>query len=105
MVTASAEDCGCYGDFLCFKHKLAYWRESGGLNIDPRATPSRRNNNPPRRPLQNNWERGIPTDNRGMPFLGPDLQPIGQKKFTESRRKIDQGIRQMRNTSPSDTTR
>lgn len=68
--------------------KLAYWRETGGLNISPKATPNRTPQKPskPREP-NNAWERGIATDSRGMPYLNSDLSPIGVKELSHSRHK------------------
>lgn len=63
------------------------------VQFDPRATPSRRNSIPPAPPRYNAWERSTPTDSRGMPFLGPDLQPLTQKKFTEQRHRIEESKR------------
>lgn len=67
------------------------------VNFDPRAMPSRRNRIPPKakEPL-NSWNRGVPRDSRGMPYLDPgDLSPIGQKKFSENRSQIDEARRKV----------
>jgi hypothetical protein len=80
-------DC-CDGDRLCFKHKLAYWRDTGGLNISPAATPTRRNNNPPTTfAAKNSWERGVAKDDRGMPYLDKNLEPMPIKAFGEKGRR------------------
>lgn len=70
------------------KEKLRHWRENGGLNISPKATPNRTQGKPskPREP-NNAWERGIATDHRGMPYLDSNLNPIGVKAFSETRHK------------------
>lgn len=83
--------CGCEGNQLCLAHKLAYWRDNGTLQVSPVATPNRRNQVAPK-PSDgaNAWERGTPVDARGMPQLGPDLKPIGNKKYAELRSKIEE---------------
>lgn len=63
------------------------------IQFDPRAMPTRRNTVEPRRP-DPAWERGIPTDNRGMPWLDETLSPIGTKKFAERRHEIEAKRRQ-----------
>lgn len=81
--------CDCHDGVLCFAHKLAYWRD-GNLQISPTATPNRRNQVAPNiRESANAWERGEPTDHRGMPFLGKDFKPLGIKAFTEQRRRFE----------------
>lgn len=67
------------------------------IQIDPRATPSRRNNIEPRRP-DPAWERGIPTDSRGMPYLTKDGSPMGVKEFGENRHRIEEHRRQLHNS-------
>lgn len=55
--------------------KLAYWR-TGGLQVDPRAMPSRRNSVAPA-VHNNSYEAGIWRDHRGMPRLDPTtLEPL-----------------------------
>lgn len=75
------EDCEC---FAC---KL------DSFHVSPAATPSRRNSLPPRATTGggNSWERGVPTDSRGMPYLNPDSGlPVGQKAWGETyRRKFE----------------
>lgn len=83
-------DCECFGCHI----RSVQW--------SPAATPTRRNHLPSRRP-SNSWERGTPTDNRGMPLLGPDLKPIGQKKYSENRSTIEAALRDIRNNPNTNT--
>lgn len=93
-----ADVCACRENDLCFRHKLAYWRERGGFNLSPAATPSRRNNIAPSTP-KNSWEKGIPTDNRGMPYLDHNGSTIGQKEWGDKwRRRFDDQKRRNTNT-------
>jgi hypothetical protein len=98
----SHEQCGCVGEWLCFRHKLAYWRE-GNLNISPAATPSRRNNKPTQAfTPKNSWERGIAKDERGMPYLRPeDLQPMGVHEFASRRHEFDEGRKKLKAQAPT----
>jgi hypothetical protein len=67
------------------------------IQISPYATPSRlRPHIAPRKP-ENSWEKGVPTDSRGMPFLKTDGSPMGQKEFSEKRRLIDAHRRRLHN--------
>jgi hypothetical protein len=77
---------------LSLAEKLAYWRTEGCLQVSPSATPTRRNNVAPRTP-DAAWERGIPTDSRNMPVLGPDLEPLRAKQYAEQRSRINQSRR------------
>lgn len=54
---------------------------------------------PPRTP-EPAWERGIPTDSRGMPVLKPDLSPMGQKEYSQKRTLIEEAKRKYANTPP-----
>lgn len=80
--------------------KLAYWRETGGLNISPKATPNRTPQKPSKPHEPNNaWERGVATDHRGMPYLNSDLSPMGVKRFSELRSKFEDRQKSRINTS------
>lgn len=82
----------------CFSCKLKYWREENGLQVDTRATPSRRNNvPPPTRESANNWEKGIVTDHRGMPYIRADGNPLGVKEMANKRSHYEGLIRQNKN--------
>lgn len=58
--------------------------------------PSRYNKIAPKVRDLNNWEKSVPRDSRGMPFLGKDLKPISQKKYVENRHRIEQAKRDPR---------
>lgn len=100
-------------DFECFwcadeRHALEHPESVSGcvtckfrsIQISPAATPNRtqarRAAHPPRTP-NNSWEKGIATDERGMPLLGKDAEPIGVKQYAEQRRPIEERRRQLRN--------
>ena len=74
-------------------------RLSGTIQISPKATPSKRSLAPPAAP-RNSWEAGIATDERGMPFLGKGMQPIGVKEYGERRSEIEEHRRRLR-TDPN----
>lgn len=59
------------------------------VQVSAAATPSRsvgRRSKPKDRDSGNRWERGIPTDERGMPYLDAHGTKVGNKKFSETRR-------------------
>lgn len=65
------------------------------FTVNPYSLPSRLHpSNPPRRPNPA-WERGVPTDSRGMPFLTKAGTPMGIKQFTEDRHTIEEHRRQL----------
>lgn len=70
------------------------------INLSPAATPSRRNSKTPRESTNNSWEKGIPTDSRGMPYLDSNLNVIGQKRWAETeRRKFETALSAEASTS------
>ena len=81
------EDC-----FGCKLHSIQW---------DPRAMPSRKSSAPPRTPNPA-WERGVPTDNRGMPFLNAEGKEMGQKEFSQKRSQIEANRRRLRQ-APAET--
>jgi len=86
----SAPNCD---DDACrvFHHKLAAWRQRG-LSVAPSATPSRSSNRkfvPPATP-NNSYERGIPRDSRGMPYLDENGGVMGQREFNSKQRQIEE---------------
>lgn len=50
------------------------------VSFSPAAMPSRYNAVPPATP-NNSYERGIPRDHRGMPYLGASGEAMGQKEW------------------------
>lgn len=81
------DGCGC---FRC--HCLS-------VSTSPYATPTRLNGKAAPRPPNNVWERGIPTDQRGMPFLRQDGEFMGQKEFSERRHEIERSRRLLHNST------
>lgn len=63
------------------------------INVQPSATPSRKNSIAPRRP-NNSFEKGRRTDSRGLSYLNSDGQPLKMKesfdrsKYWEDRTSI-----------------
>ena len=86
----STHDVSVCTDRLCkeLACKLRYWRREG-VRLQPSATPNRRNNLPVQSRHDNAWERGLATDDRGMPLLREDLTPMGVKEFSERRHEIE----------------
>lgn len=73
------------------------------VGIAPSATPSRHNNAAPRTPNPA-WERGIATDERGMPYLKPgSMEFMSVKEAAERRREIE-GARRALRQAPAATT-
>ncbi len=79
-------DGDCATGPTCFRHKLR------SIQFTPSCTPTRRNTIPPRTP-QNSWERGVATDDRGMPLLDKNLSPIGLKEAADIGSSLDSQIR------------
>lgn len=80
-------------DESCFGCKLV------SINFDPYATPGMLRPHIPARKPENSWEKGVPTDSRGMPFLKTDGSPMGQKEYSEKRRLIDANRRRLHNST------
>lgn len=81
-----AAACDCFGCHI----RSVQW--------SPAATPTRRNAIPGKRG-DNAWERGVPTDNRGMPLLDNTLNPVGQKKYAANRSTIEAKRRDLHNAA------
>ena len=80
-------------DCECFRCKVL------SISINPYAMPSRLNpKNAPRQP-QNKLADHTPTDERGMPFLDKNLQPMTAKQVSENRHRIEQVRRKNHNLS------
>lgn len=81
----------------CFHCKIK------SIQFGPSATPSRRRNNQPVKKTGNSWEKGIVTDDRGMPYLNPGtVEPMPIKTFVENRRKIEENKRQALQSRPQE---
>ena len=68
------------------------------VQVSPAATPTRTGAyRKPARTPDNSWEKGIPTDNRGMPTLLPGtFDPAGEKFVAQNRRLIEESRRRFR---------
>jgi hypothetical protein len=60
------------------------------IQISPYATPNRLHPERAPRTPNNSWEKGIPTDSRGMPFLKADGSAMGVKEYGEKRHQIEE---------------
>jgi len=87
-------DGDCSTGTTCFRHKLQ------SIQFSPACTPTRRNTIPPR-PANNSWEKGVATNERGMPLLDKNLEPIGLKEYANNRSTYDRRLRDMKHTAPS----
>jgi hypothetical protein len=54
-----------------------------GIQMSPKVTPTRTPSAPSKKEHHNSWERGKARDDRGMPYLDSNLNPIGVKRFAE----------------------
>lgn len=71
------------------------------VGIAPSSMPSRASKAPPRKPNPA-WERGIATDERGMPYLRPgSMEFMSVKEAAERRSEIEKGRRKLR-TAPTE---
>ena len=82
--TGEADDFGCR-----VKH----------FSVNPYAMTSRLHGSKAPKPPNNVWERGIPTDQRGMPYLEKGGDAMGQKEFSERRHEIEQKRRFLHNST------
>jgi hypothetical protein len=79
----SGHEPGCFGCRI--KHVL----------FSPSAMPTRtRISAPPKEP-QNNWERGVARDERGLPLVGED-GPIGVKEFADDKARIKKRLKEVK---------
>lgn len=86
----SFEHNGLLGD-ICFRCRV-----SSIVIGQPSDHPTRTMRDSKRQPERNSYNAGVPTDARGMPWLKPDLSPIGQREFDSKRHLIDQFERDRR---------
>ena len=68
------------------------------VTTNPRSMPSRMNTIPGRKP-DPAWERGIPTDDRGMPMLDEKGVAMGTKAHERRGHEIKERKRQLANTT------
>lgn len=67
-----------------------------GPMIAPSATPTRTPSKPTGdRDLGNSWERGIATDERGLPING-ETGPLGVKQLANDRTRIEKRLAEVR---------
>lgn len=67
------------------------------VQVSPAATPTRTKYLKPPRTPNNSYEKGIPTDERGMPYLLPNsFEPAGQKFVDQHRHQIEDTRRRNR---------
>lgn len=78
------EDCDCFG---C---------KARSVSFAPTAMPSRMNLVPTRKP-DNSWEKGIATDDRGVPLLTESGALMGVKEAGVRRHEIEQRKRELVN--------
>jgi len=73
------------------------------ISISNAATPTKTLRLGTQKDPSNNWERGIATDHRGVPYLNASGSPIGVKEFQNNRSTYEQAIRDNRNAQPATT--
>lgn len=70
-----------------------------GPMIAPSATPTRTpQHGSDEKPLSNAWERGLATDERGLP-INDAKGPIGVKQLADDRTRIEKRLREVRDPS------
>jgi hypothetical protein len=85
------------GSAVCVEHEVPCVKVMTPPMISQAATPNRERVGGPPAGNSNSWERGVPHDDRGMPFLGRDGAPIGQKEYSQRRSEIDDWRRRLQN--------
>ncbi len=81
------------------QHEDCFGCKVHSIQVNPYAMPSRLHpSNPPAKP-KNSWEKGIPTDSRGMPFLNKNGQIMGQKEYAANRHSIEETRRRLHNST------
>lgn len=83
------------GQCVVFGHKLYAWRHGQGMNLAPSATPTRMANRPfvPPATPNNSYEKGVPRDRRGMPYLDTAGGVMHQREYNAKRHLIEEGYR------------
>lgn len=83
----------------CTRHFACALRAKG-VSVAPSATPSRRNNVPPRRP-DPAWERGrvgeVRADGSVMPYLSPQGGVMGVKELADNRSSVEKQVKRLKN--------
>ncbi len=81
-------------------HEDCFGCKVKSITFNPYSMPSRLNKKIQPKQPEPRWERGVPTDQRNMPFVGKDMAPIGIKKYVENRHSIEQHRRKLVNSEP-----
>lgn len=83
--------CTCEQSGTCFGCRVG-----DGPYVAPSATPTRtRRTATDAKPLGNAWERGIATDDRGLPICGPN-GPLGVKELADDRHRIEKRLAEVK---------
>jgi hypothetical protein len=86
---------------LCFKHKMLYYQINGAPGLPATSKPKHTGEQKLRRPADNNngWERGIKTDERGIPILSPKSgKPMRMKEYSENRHEVDAQVKALKSS-------
>lgn len=88
------DEFGLCAEPSCFTCKVK------SIQIHPNATPTRTAARPagaPPKGSSNSWERGIPTDSRGLPYINAATGDVmGQKEVSEKRHQIEAEKRRLK---------
>ena len=77
-------------DCSCFKCKIK------SIQLSPKATPTRTYRRQTRTPTPDPWGGAQVRDERGMPLLKANMDPITHKDYENNRTKYDQLRREMK---------
>lgn len=104
MVNGDFTVCGpCGQPEDCAAKAACFGEKARSMSVSPAATPNRRNNIPPRRG-NNSWEKGIATDERGLPIRKANGEVIPIKEYASKRGHYDRLLREAKtgvsSTSP-----
>ena len=89
-----------YNGKPCMEHKLEYYRISGAPGLPANSKPNHSRDQSLHRPDQlNGWERGITTDDRGIPLISPTTgAPMRMKEYSENRHAVDARVKQLKSS-------
>lgn len=90
----------------CWHAKATYWKKNG-MVISDRALPSRTRSHAEPSHVRNpqvSYDHAIPTDDRGVPYLGASLEPLTQKEINDLGSKFDEKQRELANGIPFSNT-